>query len=443
MRREGTPHAQRRAVLRALAGGSLVTIAGCLDDRSGQPTLTTDRVRTEATPTASAKLTPSGGDESDNFGVSVAISEDTALIGAPWDEASTGMEAGAVYVFERESSGWTERTKLAVSEEKGDLFGWSVALAGTTAVVGAPNAAHPTRTRTDEEPHRGLATGVAYVFERANGRWSQTATLAATDGDTGDRFGWAVALEADTALVGAKQDENPNGGGAAYVFERTTSGWAQQAKVAAADGNTNDGFGWAVALGDSMALVGAPTAEDPNGSEAGAAYVFERATSGWAQQAKLAATDGDAGDKFGMAVALAGDTALIGAVGNDAPLGSTAGVAYVFERKHNRWIQTAVLNPTTVDAADAFGGTVELTGDTALVGAPSDEFNEELAGAVYVFERTTAAWVQQDTLVASDGDKLDSFGQAVALAGGTPLVGAPTDEDPDGKSAGSAYVFDL
>lgn len=464
MRPEETFRQRRREFLGFLAGGSFVTVAGCTDgpargsvptpSRVGSaissadtptdtPTDPSTDVSTDVS-TDSVRLVPSHGDERDNFGVSVAVSDGTALVGAPWDETATGVESGAVYVFEREDRHWTERAVLTVDGQKGDTFGCSVALAGDTAVVGAPNASHPTLTPPDGEDYGGVPTGLAYVFDRAGGEWDRTATLAAADADTGDRFGDSVALGADTALLGAPSDEDPNGSGAgtAYVFDRSDGKWTQQAKLAAADGDTGDGFGGSVALGDDRALVGAPTDDASTGKDSGGAYVFDRTKSGWARGAKLAAPDGDSGDEFGHSVAVENTTAIVGAVGDEAPTGSTAGVAYVFERTANRWRVTDVLDPSTVDAADGFGVAVDLSGDRALVGAYGDELHEEFAGAAYAFERTGTAWTQRTTLGAEGGDHLDHFGWSVALEGQTSLVGAPTDEDPDGKRSGSAYVFD-
>lgn len=213
-------------------------------------------------------------------------------------------------------------------------------------------------------------------------------------------------------------------------------------RLAPSHGDERDNFGVSVAVSDGTALVGAPRDEASTGSDTGGAYVFDRTESGWTQRAKLVAPDGDSGDKFGRSVAVENTTALIGAVGDEAKTGSTAGVAYLFERTANRWTVTDVLDPSTVDAADGFGVAVDLSGGRALVGAYGDERHEEFAGAVYVFERTGTAWTQQTTLGAADGDHLDHFGWSVALEGHTALVGAPTDEDPDGKRSGSAYVFD-
>jgi len=177
------------------------------------------------------------------------------------------------------------------------------------------------------------------VFTGDGGDWSQSAKLADDDGDSGDRFGDSAALSSDgtTALVGASEDEDPNGteAGSAYVFTGDGDEWSQSAKFAAEDGAGGDFFGWSVALSSdgTTALIGAVFDDDPNGGDAGSAYVFTGDGGEWGQSAKLAADDGDSGDWFGWSVALSSDgtTALVGAKTDEDPNGAEAGSAYVFE----------------------------------------------------------------------------------------------------------------
>jgi hypothetical protein len=155
---------------------------------------------------------------------------------------------------------------------------------------------------------------------RRGTRWSQQARLNAGDSLAGDELGTAVSLSGDTALVGAGAPFNTHAG-AAYVFERNGAGWRQQAKLTASDGAAGDQFGLSAALSGSTAMVGAPF-----NTRAGAAYVFVRSGTGWRQKVKLTAGDGAAGEQFGLFVALSGATGLVGAPGKD----TSTGVAYVF-----------------------------------------------------------------------------------------------------------------
>src|SRR5713101_3108849 len=242
------------------------------------------------------------------FGSSVAINGDTALVGSPGPGVASGF-SGAAYVFTRDATGhWTQGQKLTPSNGvTGDLFGSSVALSNDTAFVGA---------RGDSSQGTFFAGAVYVFTRDTNGLWSQTQKLTASDGTAGDLFGCSIDLRGDTALIGAHGIENSNGSpGAAYIFTRdTTSGqWNQMQKLTASDGVAGDGFGFSVALSDNTLAVGARGADD-QGSTSGAAYIFTRDTNGqWNQMQKLTASDGVAGDEFGYSVATSEDTVLVGA----------------------------------------------------------------------------------------------------------------------------------
>jgi len=231
----------------------------------------------------------------------------------------------------------------------------------------------------------------------------------------------------------------------------------QQARLLPDDGDNRDDFGVSVTLSSdgTTALVGAKKDEDPNGEEAGSAYVFDRSGGSWTQQAKLLPDDGDSGDWFGESVALSSDgtTALIGAPKNDFPndsgesILSGEGSAYVFDRAGGSWTQQAKLTPDYVPSMDAFGISVALSSDgaTALVGAYHDEDpNTGRLGADYVFDRSGGSWTQQAKLAPDDVDSDDEFGGSVTLSGDgtTAIIGAGSDSAPNGENSGSAYVFD-
>lgn len=325
-------------------------------------------------------------------------------------------------------------TKLTASDgDATDLFGGSVAVDGDRAVVGA---------RQDEDPN-GDRAGSAYVFERSGGTWTESAKLVASDGDGGDHFGLSVAIDADTVVVGAGRDEDPNGNeaGSAYVFRRSGGTWSEEAKLAASDGDSGDEFGRDVAIDGDTAVVGAHWDEDPSGNEAGSVYVFTRSGGTWSEAAKLVASDGDSRDNFGNHVAIDGDTIVVGAGRDEDTGGFRTGSAYVFERSGGSWTETTKLAASDGDSSDKFGQ-VAIAGDTIVVGAHDDEDpNGFDGGSAYVFTRSSGTWSEQAKLVASDGDGGDHFGFAVAATGDTALIGARNDEDPNGNRAGSAYVY--
>ncbi|WP_257301010.1 PGF-CTERM sorting domain-containing protein [Haloarchaeobius sp. FL176] len=396
-----------------------------------------------------AELVANDRDESDYFGSGVAVSRDgtTAIIGAPGDDSPNGEDGGSAYVFERTGEEWSQQTKLAPDDgNEGGRFGGSVSISrdGTTAVIGA---------YLDDGPN-GDNTGSAYVYNATGEEWSQQAKLAPDDGDENDAFGASIAVSDDgaTVIIGAPSDTEPNGeyGGSAYVFEQASGEWTQQTKLASDDGAEEDYFGGSVALsgGGMTAILGAAGDDGPNGEAKGSAYVFEAAGDEWAQQTKLTAPDGDEGDGFGGPVAISrdGTIAFFGANGDEDPNGEGAGSAYVFDRDNGDWTQQAKLAPDDGDPKDSFGRALAVSSDgmTLIVGAFTDENpNGENAGSAYVFDGSDGDWSQQEKLMLDDGDNADSFGITLGVSGDgtTTVIGANGDGFPSDFQAGSAYVF--
>jgi len=211
------------------------------------------------------------------------------------------------------------------------------------------------------------------------------------------------------------------------------------AKLVASDGYSGDEFGHSVAISGNYAIVGAYH-DDDDGESSGSAYIFERSGSGWVEQAKLTASDGTAGDWFGYSVAISGDYAIVGAFFDDAK-GSSSGSAYIFERSSSGWVEQAKLTASDGYQSDYFGRSVAINGDYAIVGAYYDDDNGSCSGSAYIFERSGSGWVEQAKLTASDGYNYDYFGYSVALSGNYAIFGAYGDDD-DGSYSGSAYVFE-
>ncbi|MEM6288046.1 MAG: hypothetical protein AAF845_12910, partial [Bacteroidota bacterium] len=228
---------------------------------------------------------------------------------------------------------------------QGDILGYDVALSGDRALLGA-TAADPA----------GESSGAAYVFHRTEAGWAEEAKLVPDDAAAGDYFGVAVALDADRALVGGTHHDGQRG--AAYVFQRTASGWALDATLAAPGAEAGDGFGWSVDLSDTHVAVGAYGRD----SGRGAAYVFDAATGALART--FTAPDADAGDNLGIGVALDGDRLVAGAPFDDQA-GDDAGAAYVFPLDGGA--PTKLTSPEGA-AGDYFGWSVATRGGRALVG---------------------------------------------------------------------------
>jgi len=372
------------------------------------------------------KLLANDGETGDEFGFAVAISGDTALIGA-WGDDDRGSGTGAVYVYIRTGGTWVQQAKLLADDGEGlDFFGNSVALSGDTAVIGA-------YSDTDS----GIASGSAYVFVRNGTSWVQQAKLLANDRATWDFFGWSVALSGDTALIGVRSDDDlGQGSGSAYVFVRNGTSWVQQAKLLANDGFAGELFGNSVALSGDTAIIHAIGSAEFDASSA--VYVFMRNGTSWVQDAKLTSfarlPEGS--------LAVSGDTVVIGAPVDD-DLGSNAGSAYVFVRDGlGNWTQQAKLLANDGAEFDGFGNSVAVSGDTAVIGADLDDDLGGSSGSAYVFVRNGTSWVQQAKLLANDGEAYEYFGNTAALSGDTAVFGVWNDDDL-GVGSGSAYVFEL
>ncbi len=368
-----------------------------------------------------AKLLADDGAAGDLFGYSVAINGATAIVGAYRDD-DNGRASGSAYLFD--STTGAQITKLLPDDGAAfDEFGFSVAISGATAIVGA---------WLDDD--NGNASGSAYLFDTTTGR--QLFKLLADDGAGIDNFGISVAISGATAIVGAwLDDDNGNASGSAYLFDTTTG--TQIAKLLPNDGAFLDKFGISVAISGTTAIVGA-SGDDDNGLVSGSAYLFDTTTG--RQLFKLLADDGAFNDKFGISVAISATTAIVGALLHDDN-GTDSGSAYLFDTTTGA--QIAKLLADDGAAGDVLGTSVAISGATAVVGARWDDDNGLVSGSAYLFDTTTGR--QLFKLLADDGAAGDLFGYSVAINGApgneTAIVGANGDDD-NGEISGSAYLFD-
>jgi hypothetical protein len=336
-----------------------------------------------------------------------------------------------------------QQTKITPTPtQAADEFGFSVSLSGNTLIAGAPLRNEPA---TD--------SGAAFVFDQQSpGVWTQTRTLAPADFAANDTFGWAVAMSGDTAIVGAKGDDDQgNSAGSAYIFQCDQGGpqnWGQVAKLFASDPAASDQFGYALAISGTTAVIGAFAKDGSGGDRSGAVYIFERDLGGpntWGQATKLTASGATGYDLFGYSVAISGDTVLVGAPADDN-FGPKIGAAFVYQRDPGEpggGRETQKLLPTDSSPLNKFGGAVSLDNGTAVIGAYWDNTNGTRAGAAYVFEQDDSNpddWNQVAKLTASDGAAEDWFGISTAISDDVAVIGAWQDDDR-GTSSGSAYVF--
>lgn len=400
----------------------------------------------------------------DLFGHAVAISGDYALVGAIGEDediegANTQEVAGSIYIYKRDESGsWSQLKKVVASDrESPDQFGYSLAIDGNIAVVGA----HLDYGETVGE------AGAAYIFEKDLGgtdNWGEVKKIVAADRDNLDVFGTSVAISGDYIIVGAyHEDEDADGintierSGSAYIFKRDLGGtdnWGQLKKIVASDRDDFDDFGWSVAISGDYAVVGARFDEhDQFGvnpiPDAGSAYIFQMDEGGvdnWGEIKKIVSSDRLIRQYFGWSVTISGNNILVGANGRGA---------FLFNKDEggtDNWGEVTPLIPEDFKFG-SYGKSVSLNGDYALIGAPADDFDQngtnELddAGAAFLFKREGDVWLEVQKLVASDRASGDRFGDAVAITeAGDFIVGATgEDEDESGmntaQDAGSAYFF--
>jgi hypothetical protein len=370
------------------------------------------------------KLLASDGETDDRFGLSVAIDGDYAIVTAANDDGYKG----AAYIFKHTSTTWTEEIKLTASDGAPmDAFGFRATIGGDYALVGAGQ----------NDNVNGFDAGAVYVFKRTGTTWTEEQKLLASDGASYDYFGFHVSIDGDRAIIGAdRDDDNGNGCGAAYIFKRTGTTWTEEAKLTASDGADWDIFGCCDINGD-YAIVGANRDDNSNGVDAGSAYIFKYNGTNWNEEVKLIASDGADDDYFGFPVLIDEDYAIIGAGANDNSNGVDAGAVYIFKHTDTGWIEDAKLTASDGEAGSWFGSSASISDEYLIVAAPYSGDNGGWSGSAYIFKRYGTAWIEETKLTASDGKAWQMFGISVSISGAYALLGAWGDDN----MTGSAYVF--
>jgi hypothetical protein len=378
------------------------------------------------------KLMASDAEQTDNFGISVAISGKYAIVGAFYKDPDGLYAAGSAYIFENTNGSWKQVQEILASDaQKGDNFGTSVAISNNYAIVGAPD--------------KGSYAGSAYIFENTDGSWKQVQKLIASDAEEDDVFGTSVAISNNYAIVGAPYEQPNELAGSAYIFERVTDGsWNQVQKLIASDKQAGDFFGISVAISNNYAIVGAGADGSDGLKVAGSAYIFENTDGSWKQVQKLMASDAQALDVFGYSVAISNNYVIVGAPDESPNRVLNAGSAYIFENTEGSWKQVQKLIASDKQAGDSFGTSVAISNNYAIVGAYyEDPKGVDRAGAAYIFERTTnGSWNELQKIVASDPQANDWFGNSVAISNNYIIVGAYREDPKDVVDAGAAYIFE-
>lgn len=383
-----------------------------------------------------SKLTEEDGATDNNFGISVGMSGDYAIIGSYKAKVGNNLSQGVAYIFVRNGTSWIEQAQLTADDGMAnDLFGFAVSINGDYAMVGAYR----------NDPGNISNRGAAYIFLRSGTTWIQQAKLTAMDGAAEDEFGNAVSINGNYAIVGARlaNVDAKIDQGAAYIFVRSGTNWTQQVKLTALDGAKGDQFGNAVDISGDYAIVGA-LADTVNAKQyQGSAFIFIRSGISWTQQAKIIASDGAINDFFGVAVSISGDYAMVGTGFDDVGANTDQGSAYIFVRNGTNWTQQVKLIASDASANDKFGNSVSINGDYAIVGSPNyGGLTNNNQGAAYLFVRKGTAWKEQAKLTASDGATNDNFGYAVSISGNFAIVGAVfSDVNTNEDNKGAVYII--
>lgn len=402
----------------------------------------------------------------DIFGSAVDISGDYAIVGAPGEDEDASGEnslqiAGSAFIYKKDGSGnWQLLKKLVASDRASpDYFGSAVAISGDLIIVGAHLKYEDNETIGE--------SGAAYIFQKDLGgvdNWGEVTKIIPADRAESDYFGISVDISDDYAIVGAYyEDEDASGAntmnraGSAYVFKKDEGGtdnWGELTKLVAGDRDEDDQFGYSVAISGDYIAVGARQDEhDETGANpltlAGSAYLFQKdqgGTDNWGEVKKLIASDRSTNSYFGWSIAMSGNNILVGSNGRGA---------YLFGKDEggiDNWGEVDKLLPADF-AGNAYGQSVSINGDNALVGAPEEDYDQNggnlqgSAGAAYLFVNDGSSWLEAQKFIASDRAEDDRFGSSVGInSSGESIVGAPDeDEDPDGMNtldrAGSVYFF--
>lgn len=428
-----------------------------------------------------------------SLGASTWISGDTIVAGAYGDSSFMG----AAYVFKRVGTTWNQEAYLtAPLRTPSDVYGISVSISGDTIVVGAPleDSSQRTITTVASADETATSAGAAYVYRRSGTTWNLEAFLKASNADANDSFGRFVTIDGDTIVVGAPRESSvdptlqngstasaDNSGtniGAAYVFKRVGTTWTQEAYLKPQNPAANDRFGSEIGISGDTIIVGV-SQDDSLGTNSGAAYIFRKVGTTWTQEAYLRASDAIAGDQFGMSVGISGNAVIVGASSKN----SGAGGAYIFERTGTAWTETAKLSASNADPSDNFGKAVAISGDTVAIAAPRESNSirsilnkgvlpdptdnaSSLSGAVYVYQKDTN-WIYRSFIKTYNADPSDQasnslggpiapigeygslciFGDTIALGAAeekgsqtTPSALPPIGDNAKTKS-GAVYVF--
>lgn len=397
----------------------------------------TGATQTQAQSLELQQLTASDAAQGNFFGSAVAVSGDTAVVGARYADCTPGDNCGSAYIYRFNGTSWVEEQKLIAPETTlGYGFGKAVAIIGDTAIVGAGGSCA-----------LGNYCGSAHVYQFNGTEWIRTQKLTASDAAAIDSFGVSLSMSGDKVIIGAIGVDctGPYSDcGAAYIFRFDGTAWVEEQKLIASDIADHDRFGGPVSLSGNTAVVGANEADCAAGIDCGAAYVFHFDGNSWVEVQKLTASDMAPRVEFGESVSVFQDTIMVGApVDGCAVIGSAhlaCGSAYVFRYDGTTWVEVQKLFASDPEATALFGAGVVVDGEMAILSAPQKDCTAGIyCGAAYLFHYDGTSWVESLKLAATDRITDDNFGITVALRGDVAVMGGVRGGCASGY-CGEAYI---
>lgn len=356
----------------------------------------------------SQKVVASDGARFDKFGGSVSISGNHVVVSSTYDD-DKGSTSGSIYLYQFSSIWGGEQKVVASDGAAGDFFGWSVGISGNHVVVGV---------RADDD--KGSSSGSIYLYEYDGSIWGGEQKIVASDGAAGDQFGHSVSISGEHIVVGSRfDDDKGSSSGSIYLYKYDGSMWGGEQKIVASDGASGDQFGYSVSISSDHVVVG--------GLSSGAVYLYKYDTSSitWGGEQKIMASDGTAGDRFGLSVGISDGHVVVGASGDGDNNSLYSGSVYVYKYDGSLWGGEQKVVASDGTAGDKFGYSVSMSGNNVVVGSTGDDNK----GSIYIYTYDGTSWGGEQKIVASDGDTSDMFGCCVSMSGNQVVVASPDDDD--------------
>ena len=398
-------------------------------------------------------LKASDSNANDYYGVAVSIEGDTVAV-------SSDKNSGFVYLYNTDANGnYQETAKLSSPSTNPDRFGYKLDISGSILAV--------------SDPYENSYRGVVYLFEQSNGVWHELTSMSASNADNNDEFGKSLAIDGNILVVGAPNEasngSNPSDNslshsGAAYIFEKQNNAWVQTAYLKAQNPHVNDEFGVSVAVDNGVVAVGAH-GDDNIVPDSGAVYIFEKQGGVWTQTAYLKASDPSDTAVFGASVSIESDILVVGAPAEKYDTNTWSGSAYIYKKVNGSWNEVTKLTATYRGHTEVFGYRVKINNGTVLIAAPGDDssstgingeqddYSSPDSGAIYTFKQDTdGSWVPDLYIKATNTDSDDEFGYSVDINSGTIVVGAMHEasnsteingdqSNNDNNYSGAVYIY--